>query len=386
MEGICLKLIRCIVTCSLLFLSGCWDHEELTEYVFVQSLAIDQTKDGKIKLTTQFYKPAPKIASAGGGGGESYLNIETEAKSVFDAIRDITIHIGRKANWGHVRFIIVSDKAAKKYSVAELLDFFYRDHEPRLLTGIGITKGNASDFLKTKPHVENTVSEQLNEATKTGSKFSGKTYPANFYTFGKQIHSEVDTAYAPYLVKDETKMKNNIFVDGLAVLQKGKLKTILSNQDTKYLVMALDQFKFGILELPCKNKKLKESFEVIDASSETSLTLKNDVAHYYIKPKMQIIIGELHCTAIEKGEQLRDINNQLNKMVNKHIQDFLTKTQKENLDIIGLGNDIYRSNPQEWNRIKKEKIPYYQNAVFHIDTEVNIMNTGTDISKPFSQK
>jgi spore germination protein KC len=386
MEGNDLKLIKCIVASSLLFLSGCWDHQELTEYLFVQSLAIDQTKDGKIKLTTQFYKPAPKIASAGGGSGESFLNIETEAKSVFDAIRDITIHTGRKANWGHVRFVLISDKAAKKYSVAELLDFFYRDHEPRLLTGIGIADGNASDFLKTKPHVENTVSEQLNEATKTGSKFSGKTYPANFYTFGKQIHSEVDTAYAPYLKKDETKMKNNVYVDGLGVLQKARLTKILSNQDTKYLMMALNQFKFGILELPCKNKKLKESFEVINASTKTSLTLKNGIAHYYIKPKMQVIIGELHCTALEKGEQLRDINKKIDKLVNKQIQDFLAKTQKDNIDIIGLGNAIYRSNPQEWNKIKKDKIPYYQKAVFHIDTEVNILNTGTDISKPFSQK
>jgi spore germination protein KC len=381
-----MKIIKYLVASSLLFLSGCWNHSELTEFVFVQSLAIDQTKGGKIKLTTQFYKPAPKIASAGGGGGQSYLNIETEAKSVFDAIRDITIHVGRKANWGHVRFIVISDKAAKKYSVAELLDFFFRDHEPRLLTGIAITEGMASNFLKTKPHVENTVSEQLNEATKTGSKFSGKTYPANFYTLGKQIHSEVDTVYAPLLKKDETKMKNNIYVDGLAIIQNGRLQETLTNHDTKYLMMAINQLQFGILELPCKNKKLKESFEITDANTKTSLTLKNGVPHYTIKPKMKVVIGELHCTSIERGVQLVEINKKLEAMVNKHIEHVLKTSQKENLDIIGLGNEIYRSNPQLWFKIKKNKTPYYKNTVFKVHSKINILNTGTDVSKPFSQK
>ncbi len=378
------KIIKSIVASSLLFLSGCWDHAELTEYVFVQSLAIDQNKNGNIKLTTQFYKPAPKIGSAG-SGGESFFNIETEAKSVFDAIRDVTIHVGRKANWGHVRFIVISEEVSKKHDLGSALDFFYRDHEPRLLTGFAVTKGTAADYLKEKPHVENTVSEQLNEATKTGSKFSAKTYPANLFTIGKQLHSEVDTAYAPFFKKQKSK-ENSIFVDGLSIFQKGKLKSILSNKDTKSLMLATNEFHFGIIEVPCKGQKLRETFEVTESHTKTSVSIKKDAIHYYIKPKLQASMGELECTTIKKGPQVEQLNEKIEKQINSNIRALLKKSQRKNLDIIGLGNHIYRANPEEWAKIKKEKIPYYKNAVFHVEANVNVNNTGTDIGRAFHKK
>ncbi|WP_416730629.1 Ger(x)C family spore germination protein [Fictibacillus sp. JL2B1089] len=378
------KLIKYIVASSLLFLSGCWDHAELTEYVFVQSLAIDQKKDGRIKLTTQFYKPAPKIASAG-GGGESYFNLETEAKSVFEAIRDVTIHLGRKANWGHVRFIVISENVARKQYLGSVLDFFYRDHEPRLLTGVAVTEGSAADYIKEKPHVENTVSEQLNEVTKTGSKFSAKTYPANLFTIGKQLHSEVDTAYAPYLRKEKDKV-NSIYVDGLSIFHRGKLKTIITNKETKSLMLALNNFQFGIIGITCKGSKLQESFEITESHTNTSFEIKNHVIHYTLKPKLQASIGELECSNIETKQQLEVLHTKLENQVNSNLMALLKESQKKNLDIIGLGNQIYRKNPKEWKKIKKEKIPYYKDAVFHVKSEANILNTGTDISKPFHKK
>lgn len=379
------KLIKFIVASSLLFLSGCWDHSELTEYLFVQSLAIDQNKDGTIRLTTQFYKPAPKIGSAGSGGGESFFNLETEAKTVFEAIRDVTIHAGRKANWGHVRFIVVSERIAKQHSVGEVLDFFYRDHEPRLLTGVGITKGTAAEYLSEKPHVENTVSEQLNETTKTGSKFSAKTYPANLFTLGKQLHNEVDTAYAPFLKKEKEKV-NSIYVDGLTVLQNGKIKTILSNKESKSLLLTLNEFQFGIIEVECKGQRPEETFEVTQAHTKTSLSIKGDEIHYTIKPKIQASIGELECTNLETAPQLEKLNEKIENQINKNITKLLKKSQKKNLDVIGLGNHIYKSEPQLWAKIKKEKIPYFKKTVFHVKANVNVINTGTDISRPFHQK
>ncbi|MBY6038029.1 Ger(x)C family spore germination protein [Fictibacillus nanhaiensis] len=378
------QLTKYILSFSLLFLSGCWDQNELTEFVFVQSLAVDQTKDGNIKLTTQFYKPSPKIASSGGGGDVSFVNIETEGKTMFDAIRDITIHIGRKAHWGHVRFIVMSDKVAKK-NIAQMLEFFYRDHEPRLLTGFAITKGKASDYLQTKPHIENTISEQLNEATKSGGKFSGKAYPTNLYTLGKQIHSETQTAYAPLLSKDSSK-NNMIIIDGLAIFHKAKLKQILSNKDTKYLMLVMKEFQSGIIELPCPKSDLKESYEVLDVQTKTSVSTKRDGIHYKIEPKLQMAIGEMQCTTIEDRSHMEELNKKLEKQIDRQIHDLLKKSQKKNTDIIGLGNAIYHYEPEEWDKIKKEKKPYYKTATIHVKTKVNVVNTGTDIGIPFSPK
>lgn len=57
----------------------------------------------------------------------------------------------------------------------------------------------------------------------------------------------------------------------------------------------------------------------------------------------------------KKGSQVEELNEKIEKQINANLTALLKHSQKKNLDIIGLGNYIYRSNPQEWAKIKKKK-------------------------------
>ncbi|MFC7372913.1 Ger(x)C family spore germination protein [Fictibacillus iocasae] len=379
-----LKKITTILLC-LLLLSGCWDQSELPDFGFVQSIAIEHEK-GRYKLTTQFYKPSAKISSSGGGSNVSFMNITTEGDSVFEAVRDITSHLGRKANWGHMRFILIDEKTAKKMPMNEILEFFYRDHEPRLLTGIAITKGKAPGYLKTKPHVENTISQQLNEITKSASEFSGKTYPANLFTIGKQLLSEVDIAYLPY-IKVEKAAKDSIVVAGLSVLKHGKLKKIYSPQDTKYLMIGLGELNGAIIEVPCggKRKGESESYEVVSSSTKWNLQQNGETITYDGSVKMKASMGELKCTFVQESKQLDEVNKRVASVVEKELWKLLKQTQKDRLDLLGVGNEMYRRDPKQWMIFKKDWDQRYTKVRFKIHADVNIINTGTDPGKPFKK-
>lgn len=93
---------------ALVLLTGCWNKYELTEWAFVQAVAVDSTEDDRIRLTTQFYKPgggmegAPKVSES--------FNIRTEGDNMSEAISNIANELGRVAQWGHIRIVLVSEK------------------------------------------------------------------------------------------------------------------------------------------------------------------------------------------------------------------------------------------------------------------------------------
>ncbi|MCA0988357.1 Ger(x)C family spore germination protein [Guptibacillus algicola] len=379
-----LSLLTCLVTTSLL-LSGCWDHEELPEFGFVQAVAIDlhEGDEGKIDLTTQFIKPSPKIGSAGGGGDKAFFNIETTGDSVFEAIRDIATHLGRKAQWSHTRIILISEELAKERNVGEILEFFYRDHEPRLMISIAIMEGKAKDYLENKPFIENTISQQLKEIETSSFKYNSKSIDINLLIFGRELKSETATAKLPYYKFSST---GEPIVYGITYLQKGKLTGHLSPRETESLLKLMNEAQSGIIEVPCEGSKtkLKESIEInhVETSIKPTLSKTNDVS---VKVDISMLgdIGELKCTNIDTTEKINKYNKKVAGVVKKAVNKTLTDLQEDKVDLIGIGNEIYRDNPKQWKKIKAEWPEIFSQAKFQVNVEMDIGNSGSDIGRAF---
>ncbi len=140
--------ILLFLTAIFIMLPGCWSKKELTELGFVMGIAFDQGKDGKIEMLTQVYRPTSVQSTASALTRVSSINIKTSDDSVMEAVRDITIHLGRKAQFSHMRIIVVGEKLARSVNIGKLLDLFYRDHEPRSSVSLAIAKGKASKMLE----------------------------------------------------------------------------------------------------------------------------------------------------------------------------------------------------------------------------------------------
>ncbi|KMM39254.1 Ger(x)C family spore germination protein [Guptibacillus hwajinpoensis] len=380
-KHICLSIL---LINSTLLLTGCWDHDELPAYGFVQAVAIDlsEEEEGVIDLTTQFIKPSPKIGSAGGGDGEAYVNIETSGDSIFEAVRDITTHLGRKAQWSHTRIILISDEIVQSRNIGEILEFFYRDHEPRLLITLGMTEGKAKDYLNQEPFIENTISQQLKEIEAASHNFTSKTMEVNLLTFGRELKSETQTAKIPYY---HIKESGEAVIGGLAIINKGKFSGQISSLQTEALLTILGEYRFGIIEVPCggEDVMVKESIEVSNVETDMKANLSGGSVSAKVKVEMEGDVGELKCTVLDKSENLQEFNEKVAKVVKTNIEETLQYLQKEQVDVIGLGNAIYRKHPKEWKELKKDWPNTFSEVPFTVDVKVDINNTGSDIGKPF---
>ncbi|MBY9077938.1 Ger(x)C family spore germination protein [Paenibacillus sp. HN-1] len=371
--------------------SGCWDKTELTEFGYVQAVALDKGEQGEIVLTTHFYNPS----NAEGMGGETKktsakgISIRTEANTIFEAIRDIPVRYGRKAKWDHMRVILIGEELARDEDIREVLDFFSRDQEPRPTVPVMIAGGNAGDLFKIKPFVESTIGQQLQELQRSGAKFTAKTSNVPFFDLALQFMSETDVEMVPYV--KETGPSKVITASGIAVLKNGKLARVVSPADTESLMMLLNKYENGIIEFPCpdsseESKRRTEAFEVMSLKTKVKTVTKDERAIVQISTQIIGSLGEISCTSIKTEQDEKRLEDHIQKFVEDRMQKVMNTFQEGKLDVIGAGNQVYRKNPRLWKRWKPTWDKRFAASQVDIHVEVNISDSGIKTTTPFGKK
>ncbi|GIO41599.1 Ger(x)C family spore germination protein [Paenibacillus apis] len=380
----------CLMVC-LLLLPGCWDKAELTDRSFILGLAVDKADNGMVDLTVQIYKPVHSGGSPGteGGGAISYVNVQTKGETMFDGIRDIILHTGRKAQWSHLQAIIVEDQLVQVYPIGEILDFFYRDHEARLSSSFFITRGKASQYLEMKPLIEKTVSQQLLQITKYSNRFNHKTTDTSLLDLFLGLRSQTGISLVPYITKDETKGEE-LVADGMAVLKKGKWQGTVSSQDSRSIHMLLNKYKGGIIRVPCETQSDSSgdndnSLEVLSFHSKLKPHIEDEAVHLQVFVQISGALGEMKCTKLKTPEDEKKFTEAAARTVEESLRETFNRMKHKKLDLIGLGDRIYRKDPALWKRWKKNWEARFAETQIDIKANVEIKNSGTATPKPLSQ-
>ncbi|MEW9700219.1 Ger(x)C family spore germination protein [Paenibacillus sp. SI8] len=374
----------------IFLLAGCGDKAELTEFGFAQAVALDRSEDSEFVMTTHFYNPS-EGGGLGGGGKPPVkgITIRTEGDTIFDAIRDIPSHLGRKAKWDHMRAIIISEELGRKQNIREMLDFFSRDHEPRPTVPVMIAEGKAADYLKVKPFIEQTIGQQLQKMQKSGAKYNAKTSNIPLFDLAVQFLGQTNVAILPYLHKSNASQP--ITATGLAMLKDEKLADIMQLSFTESLVMLLDKYESGILEFPCTGssedpKKSMESLEVTSIKTKIKTEIKENEAIIHVMSDIEGSLGEFRCATLKTEEDELLFEQNIGKIVERKLRRTIAYLQNEKIDAIGVGNQIYRKDPALWKRWKPTWGERFAESRITVDVKVNILNSGMKISSPFGNK
>lgn len=379
----------CLMVCVLL-LPGCSDKTELTDRSFILGLAIDKADNGMVDLTVQIYKPEHSGGSEGKQGGNiSYINVQTKGETMFEGIRDIILHTGRKGQWSHLRAIIVEDHLVQTYPIGDVLDFFYRDHEARLSSSFFIARGKASQYLKMKPLIEKTVSQELLKIAKYSDRHNYKTINTSLLDLFLGLRSQTGISLVPYITKGGTKGED-LVANGLAVLKKGKWEGTVSSQDSQMIQMLHNKYRGGIIRVPCKatqsdsSEEGNNSLEVLSFSSKLTPQIEGEVVKLQVSVQFSGAIGEMRCMKLNTPEEERKFTEAAAQTVEQSLRESFDRMKQKKLDLIGLGDRIYRKDPALWKRWKRNWEERFANTQIDIKAKVEIKNSGTAIPKPLS--
>ncbi|REK76428.1 Ger(x)C family spore germination protein [Paenibacillus paeoniae] len=383
-----LRLLALLLALSLL--CGCWDNKELDEYGYVQAIAIDMINDTQIEITTHFYNPSSKMEMGNvGGTAPKGINIVTSGETFFDAMREIPAKFGRKAKWDHMRVILLGEKLAKSLNIREVLDFFSRDHEPRGTILPIITQNSAGSYLDIKPFIEQTIGQQFKRMELSGTQYSAETSSIPLYQLAIQLSSPSKTSTIPYLHIDGTEPK--AIISGVALIRDGKMVGILKEQDTEAFMMLTDKYKSGVLEFPCINNvhhriQDKESLEVLSFNSRLRPSIQGDAVHISADVAIEGTIGELRCSHLKTSKDVEHFEEAITQQVEKQIQHLLTLLQKKKLDMLGIGNQIYRRNPKLWRQLEPTWDDLLAESKFELHVDVSVLSTGMNAGTLFGTK
>lgn len=162
---------RIFILLSLaLFVTGCWDRQEIEDVGFVVGVAVDYAKQEqsgdsssgeqnskeqrKYAITFQFVTPTAIQQSAGkqsGGNLRGYFNMSTEGESILEATKFISGRTPRAPSFEHMKAVLVSEDVARNEDFVKIIDFFIRYPEMPRNTNLFVVKGEARKALDAAP-------------------------------------------------------------------------------------------------------------------------------------------------------------------------------------------------------------------------------------------
>lgn len=387
---------RGVLASALLFaivplLAGCWDKNELTNWGYVQAAAIDRAPDGRIRLTTQIYKPGgPESQSAGAAKSGSFLNLTNVSDTVSEAAAQISSRLGRNLQWSHMRALLIGENFVRNRSIGDVLDFFSRSQGPRGSISVFVASGEADSFLKIKPLIENTIGQQLKTVEQTTS---GQLGTANRLTLlDLDIMAKTPTPTAELIPRVElSNGKPDLAqISGLSVLRfpEGTIADSIPLSLAPYVLMLRGQFKEGIIQMPCRGQDGKpngksDAFLVTSAHSKVSISSRKGDPAIRILLKMKGKASEFNCSRTTSEQENRKFLNRLRQEVKTNLKECMSLIRARKADVIRAGEYAHRHHPSLWKSWSDDWAEAFSRSSFDADVRIMMTDTGMDAGEPF---
>ncbi|HBW35230.1 Ger(x)C family spore germination protein [Desulfosporosinus sp. BICA1-9] len=350
------RLLICMTIILLLsMLTGCWNRRELGTLSVVQAVGIDRTEDDQISLTLQILKPGEVKKEA--KGGKSVFIVTTKGKTIFDAIRNAAIQLGRKGFWGQTKVVIIGEEEAK-VGIAPLLDMYFRDHEVREQMYMFVARGKAADVIEAEHEQERIPSKAIENLAKATFATS-KVPKINLLDLMKTLVSKTSDPIIPGIKtieqKEDGEVKKLLKLDETAIFQEDKLKGWFDHKETRGLLWILGKVKSGIVVVQSPQDETKKvGLEIIRASSKLKPEITDGKLMVTVEVKEEGNLGEqMSQVDLTKPDTFKELEEKQAAVIEEEINTALSKAQAWGVDIFKFGEAFHRKFPKEWPELEE---------------------------------
>lgn len=401
-----MRKLALIMVCISLLLTGCWDYQEVDRLASVLAIGIDRIPGSKsIILTVQIAKPEGKGSSkqTGGQGGEkSYTVMNSEGKSLSEAIRNLGIQSTRRILLTHCKTIIMGKDFAET-GIGDILDELKRDKEFRRTDWMLTTDKTAKEILEKDIELEQVPARGLDNLLLIFQKV-GHVLPINLNDFFARLNEDSHVSFAPLIQLEdidkrvtsqldkasgkplETEEKpKTVTIGKTAVFKDLQMVGVLNENESRVHRWFFDTPKGTMITMTYASRTQANgeegeiSLDFLDGKTTISPQISEDGITMNIVMKAEVLLRETGTTGVRvlDPKEIGQLERQAAEMIKSQIEQMIDKAQKElKADCVGFAEILHNYYPVEWKQIKHNWDEVFSTVEYQISSEVKILGTG----------
>lgn len=361
-----IKFILFIGT-AIFFLTGCWDQVEIERRATIVGLAVDYAsveeaeKDqitisstSTLKEEKRVYKVTAQLAVPGrvslgpaSGDGQAEDNVwvvEGYGYTTGDAIQSIQQKVAHDLFFGHLQVIIVSEDVAQE-GIKTVNDFFQRRIELRRTIWLAVSQGDAAQTMSVAPKLEQIPAVYLS-ITLDNAVDMGKFPKKQLGHFWLALASEGQEAMVPHLEVHH----DNIKINGAIYFNDDQMVGHLHPHEV-IIFNSLNNSTSGGASLMIPIDDGHVLGRSITSERSLEVTIEEGMPKVKIKVDVNAEVREKSDDSIDldKPEVIKQLNQNANKLVQHDAETMIKKTQENQADIFGVGEQIRAKFPDYWD-------------------------------------
>ncbi|MEG1705468.1 MAG: Ger(x)C family spore germination protein [Clostridia bacterium] len=384
---------RVLFIIIIMILTGGLDnYKELNDLAIVSAISIDKDENDMYIVSAQILNSKKEFSGTKSEGSGSNITVyESKAKTIQEALRNMTGESPKKLYISHMRVLLIDEKVAKE-GISATMDFFLRDIKSNKEVLIVVTSEGtkASKLIKVLTPIETNPTKNLEDSIYSTFEYRGSTVKSLLNeTISDLIENGIELVLPSVKLEgnaEKGESKDNIdnvtqvakvLVGEIAYFNKDKLIGYLSKEDSISHNMMLNKIKNTIIETNIND--IKSAIQIIGFESSVKPKFINNNFEVDIEVNSNAGIAELsEKLNISNQKDIENIEIQIEKEIKKRLENYIDNVKnKYHSDIIGFGRMFNKYLNKEYTKVKDvfyEK--YFKNIKCNINVKVSLENEG----------
>lgn len=390
------KWIMCTVIYLglVLMLTSCWNSRELSDLAIVSAIGIDKVPEkDEYRVTFQVVNPSAMATNMGSSTGQAPITIYTATdRTLFTALRKTSKKASRQLFFAHNQLVIIGESMAKN-GINDIFDLFERSHELRLTSTILISRStDAASVLKVLLPIENLPAMGTVKKNENAARVWGESRDINAFELINEIIGEGDLVISGIRIigdpevgggkanLEQTEVKSIISMNGLGIFKDGKLKYWMDGSEARGTLWVQNKIVETSVNIDSDEGKAI-GINIILSKTQIKVEMREGVPVFHVYIKEEGHVNETKgFVNFSKREELVKLERELAKKTKDEVMQSLQVAQTMKSDIYNFGTELKRTNPKEWDTVKKDWDTLFAKGELDVHVEAFIRSTGMRIN------
>ena len=365
---------------QLLFLTGCWDSNEIEDLGMIMGIGLDYngSEEEVFSMTNQYVVPNNiQGTQTGITGGTPYQNLTLSGSNFFQIIRENSLETDRPPNYTHLKSIVLSEKLLQEEPLKQVISFFLRDHEFRRTVSVFITKESSAKILAVEPTKEIFPAVQLKELSQNEDHSLFVQRNLKLGEVSKNL-----TTGESFVLPEVGINKGRLRILGAGIISNKDYHVVgwLTPEEVAGLKWIKNQVNGGLVSIKEENSEEDQAvLEIMKSKTTIEPVRSNGQLSIHVIVESSLRLGEdwnIKRDVFKEGWEA-PLKRNGEQVVKENIEHVISVAQEQQLDYLEFGTWVRIKQPTYWKEHEKNWEKTFAELPVKVDVNFTLTGYGT---------